>query len=151
MFNRFRFGLLTMNLKPPCEACLARENHIDDLRSLLESERAQRTSLINILLGRSSPQISQGDETSIIGGTSPSISSLRRRQANREVEQKGSEQFWEKRREHYARMEKEIQERIAGRVGYKETKPVDDNSSHPEESDNIKSDQEVLRDEDSAR
>lgn len=133
-----------MNLKPPCEACLARENHIDDLRALLESERVQRTSLINILLGRGGPAAGErGDTTepSIVGGTSPSVSTLRARARNAEAENKGNEQFWAKRREHYKKVEEELKERISQRVGYKETTGAGEGPENPpEQSDNVKSD-----------
>lgn len=105
----------------PCDACRARDAHIDDLRRLLDDERAQR----NRVFGAMFPQVAGNiagavsEDPGIINRRAPSLAEARRAAVERESKQGGSKQYWEKRKEHYQEIEKDLHERIANVVQHK--------------------------------
>lgn len=126
-----------------CPACRAKDRHIEDLRNLLNDERAQRNGMIQILLGVRTGTIpinsadSAAEPHNLRTGYT-SNSDLRRKAREAESDKAAGEtsEFWRRREAHFEEAERKIKERIIQRTGFKEDptdKPVD-------QSDNFKGD-----------
>lgn len=103
----------------PCDACRARDAHIDDLRRLLNDERAQRNRVFQMAFPQmpaASPDaVSEGG---VINRRAPSLVEARRlaEQKERDIAPDANQQYWAKKKEHYEKIERELNEKIANAV-----------------------------------